>query len=774
MIEQEEVMKSNKKSLLTKYDIPVDHISFEYVEKCNDRKEMEKIVKILRSGEEGQFPQLTICAETRLRQIAPESRVLQTEEPILTKATLEPGHWDEVSNEVQEWTGKMKAREQELKKSSIVGQSSAYLPTVRNMKSTKTQNSDNCNQGTGLLLMKSVVPRNYADWDKFDVDKELLKMELEDEQRKEQAIKKRKQQEKEKMKNKRDNEDKFAHAAENLSTVEKEVMATQEKDRGNEYYRSGDYELAVKHYTSSLSLCCTPAAYNNRAMAYLKLYKYGAALSDCSQVLKAEPLNVKALLRRGVAQQNKNNYEQAFEDFSKVLELEPGNQQAKSLAEQMKMKCGANFKSVRITIEDESTGFVFPASRQNVAVNEWGLAKTMCRCNGIPAWSHRAPPKCRTCQRKRAERRAKKEEARQKLKQATKEASEMGDQSDCIVMATPAAGDREGRSNVNTYNGENGDQMQIDEKGSGDTRATEKIVEEVAGEDSELPSHKDLISSELDSVQVSGSAREAEKGAMEDVSERKKLEDARKKDFKSSESNITMEKKGMGDSEKYKKGVMQMTLDEKQKLPSGIDLSMTIETKGKRETKRTRKVVEISDSNETNENKETLSEANTLKDVKQKFSPGTDGNGPKQSKVKVANKYKTSTKPSQEETSETQRVNTVTSPYEFIRLWQAIKGDTDLSEHAQVLQAVPPSHLSSVLGNKLDGTMLSTILLCLQKHFTPELMLQYMENLILVPRFTTISLFLPSSEVKAVHELLKKLDSLDHHPSVALWKAFPH
>lgn len=44
---------------------------------------------------------------------------------------------------------------------------------------------------------------------------------------------------------------------------------------------------------------------------------------------------------------------------------------------------------------------------------------------------------------------------------------------------------------------------------------------------------------------------------------------------------------------------------------------------------------------------------------------------------------------------QTQRVNTVTSPYEFIRLWQAIKVDTDLSEHAQVLQAVPPSHLSS-------------------------------------------------------------------------------
>jgi hypothetical protein len=44
-------------------------------------------------------------------------------------------------------------------------------------------------------------------------------------------------------------------------------MATQEKDRGNEYFRSGDYEFAVEHYTSSILLCPTPAAYNNRAMA---------------------------------------------------------------------------------------------------------------------------------------------------------------------------------------------------------------------------------------------------------------------------------------------------------------------------------------------------------------------------------------------------------------------------------------------------------------------------------------------------------------------------
>jgi hypothetical protein len=42
----------------------------------------------------------------------------------------------------------------------------------------------------------------------------------------------------------------------------------------------------------------------------LKLHKFGAALADCNQVLEAQPLNVKALLRRGIAHQNKSNYEQ--------------------------------------------------------------------------------------------------------------------------------------------------------------------------------------------------------------------------------------------------------------------------------------------------------------------------------------------------------------------------------------------------------------------------------------------------------------------------------
>lgn len=34
--------------LLKKYDIPIENLSYEYVEKCTDIKELEKIIRILR------------------------------------------------------------------------------------------------------------------------------------------------------------------------------------------------------------------------------------------------------------------------------------------------------------------------------------------------------------------------------------------------------------------------------------------------------------------------------------------------------------------------------------------------------------------------------------------------------------------------------------------------------------------------------------------------------------------------------------------------------
>ena len=50
MTVEEETLSNNvnTKTLLEKYEIPLDHLDFAYVKQCNDLKELERIVKILR------------------------------------------------------------------------------------------------------------------------------------------------------------------------------------------------------------------------------------------------------------------------------------------------------------------------------------------------------------------------------------------------------------------------------------------------------------------------------------------------------------------------------------------------------------------------------------------------------------------------------------------------------------------------------------------------------------------------------------------------------
>ena len=64
---------------------------------------------------------------------------------------------------------------------------------------------------------------------------------------------------------------------------------------------------------------------------------------------------------------------------------------------------------------------MFPALIPDIAINEWGLVKILCRCTNTLTWSHRTPPTCRICQRNRDEKIAAKEEKRQKLITATEE-----------------------------------------------------------------------------------------------------------------------------------------------------------------------------------------------------------------------------------------------------------------------------------------------------------------------------------------------------------------
>ncbi|KAJ3182760.1 RNA polymerase II-associated protein 3 [Geranomyces variabilis] len=103
-----------------------------------------------------------------------------------------------------------------------------------------------------------------------------------------------------------------------------------EKEKGNAWFKKGDYERAVSCYTRSMQLDPSNAVLPvNRAMAYLKINKYEEAEADSTQGLKIDAKNVKALWRRGICRRELGKFAESKADFEKALVLEPTNKAVK-------------------------------------------------------------------------------------------------------------------------------------------------------------------------------------------------------------------------------------------------------------------------------------------------------------------------------------------------------------------------------------------------------------------------------------------------------------
>ena len=74
---------------------------------------------------------------------------------------------------------------------------------------------------------------------------------------------------------------------------ERSLKANQEKEKGNEAFRSGDFDEALIYYNRSISLEPMAAVVNNRAITYINMERFEDAILDCNTVLNAEPKNVK-------------------------------------------------------------------------------------------------------------------------------------------------------------------------------------------------------------------------------------------------------------------------------------------------------------------------------------------------------------------------------------------------------------------------------------------------------------------------------------------------
>jgi stress-induced-phosphoprotein 1 len=107
------------------------------------------------------------------------------------------------------------------------------------------------------------------------------------------------------------------------------VKAEEEKEKGNEFFKKGDFSQAVKHYTEAIARNPDdPKLYSNRAACYTKLAAFDLGLKDCEMCTKLDDKFIKGWIRKGKILQGMQDYSQAQTAYHKALEIDPSNSEA--------------------------------------------------------------------------------------------------------------------------------------------------------------------------------------------------------------------------------------------------------------------------------------------------------------------------------------------------------------------------------------------------------------------------------------------------------------
>eukprot|EP00188_Purpureofilum_apyrenoidigerum_P005020 Plantae.Rhodophyta-Purpureofilum_apyrenoidigerum.ctg6154.p1 GENE.Plantae.Rhodophyta-Purpureofilum_apyrenoidigerum.ctg6154~~Plantae.Rhodophyta-Purpureofilum_apyrenoidigerum.ctg6154.p1 ORF type:complete len:375 (-),score=62.56 Plantae.Rhodophyta-Purpureofilum_apyrenoidigerum.ctg6154:132-1256(-) len=99
------------------------------------------------------------------------------------------------------------------------------------------------------------------------------------------------------------------------------------KRKGNDAFAAGRHDAAVGLYTSAIELDPTNCVlFSNRAAAYTKLEEYGKAKLDADMCIDLKPEWAKGYWRKGTAEMESQEYNNAIKTFERGLEYCPTDQ----------------------------------------------------------------------------------------------------------------------------------------------------------------------------------------------------------------------------------------------------------------------------------------------------------------------------------------------------------------------------------------------------------------------------------------------------------------
>ncbi|KAH7863951.1 hypothetical protein Vadar_023927 [Vaccinium darrowii] len=104
-------------------------------------------------------------------------------------------------------------------------------------------------------------------------------------------------------------------------------MADEAKAKGNAAFSAGNYDDAIRHFTTAIELSPdNHVLYSNRSAAYASLNQFTEALSDAQKTVELKPDWPKGYSRLGAAHSGLHNYSDAVSAYKKGLELDPNNE----------------------------------------------------------------------------------------------------------------------------------------------------------------------------------------------------------------------------------------------------------------------------------------------------------------------------------------------------------------------------------------------------------------------------------------------------------------